>query len=297
MRIENMLEEYASRLEEALPGYLPRCPAPESRVGEAMAYSLLGGGKRVRGALTLAFYRLYKEDLSPALPYAGALEMIHAYSLIHDDLPCMDDDDLRRGKPSCHIAFGEAVALLAGDGLLTLAFETMCDPAHADAFPAATVLEAVRQAAWAAGCSGMIGGQMIDLAGEGSAGTTAALLDRMYAKKTGALIVAAARLGCILGGASKQDLDAASDYARYLGLAFQIVDDLLDAAGDEAVLGKPVGSDAANGKSTYVRMYGEDAARREVDKLNLRARQALEKLEGDTRFLAGLADLLAARQH
>ena len=295
-RTKQQLGSYASMLETALAGYLPRHPSPEQTVADAMAYSLLSGGKRIRGALTLAFYRLFREDVRPALPYAGALEMVHAYSLIHDDLPCMDDDDLRRGKPSCHIAYGEATALLAGDALLTLAFETMTDPRHAGAFAPGAVVKAVRCLAAAAGCAGMIGGQMIDLYQEGKPASEE-LLKRTYAKKTGALIAAAAQMGCVLAGARPEETEAAESYCEKIGLAFQIVDDLLDVTGDARVLGKPIGSDIENKKCTYVSIYGLDAARQKVDQLNQEAKASLQKLKGDTSFLASLADLLAGRQN
>lgn len=294
--VKQRLAAYAELVEDALTGYLPLCPEPESVVADAMGYSLLGGGKRIRGSLVLAFYNLFCGDVRPALPYAGALEMIHACSLIHDDMPCMDDDDLRRGKPSCHIAYGEATALLAGDALLALAFEIIADKRHSGAFPDGRALECVRCLASATGCTGMIGGQAIDLAQEGKE-TPSKLLERMYAKKTGALFTAAARIGCVLGGADSDTIQAAVAYMNNLGLAFQIVDDMLDVAGDEALLGKPVGSDDGNGKTTYVRVYGLEAARESVARLNEAAKAALAGIRADTAFLAGLADLLAGRKY
>lgn len=292
---KQQLCRYAHSLETALASYLPRCPLPESQVADAMGYSLLGGGKRIRGSLVLAFYHLYHEDIAAALPYAGALEMIHAFSLIHDDLPCMDDDDLRRGKPSCHKAFGEAQALLAGDALLDLAFEVMTDPCYSRPFPAARVLQVVHCLARATGLGGMIGGQAIDLAQEGQS-TPSELLERMYKLKTGALLAIAAETGCILAGADREACRAAVEYADRLGFAFQIKDDILDITGDAALLGKPIGSDEANGKTTFVRLYGLAAAQREVDRLNTEAKKALDKLPGDTRFLRELADMLVCRQ-
>lgn len=293
--VKKQLAWYADSLEAALASYLPQCPLPEDQVAQAMGYSLLGGGKRIRGALVLAFYHLYHEETEAALPYAGALEMIHAFSLIHDDLPCMDDDDLRRGKPSCHKAFGEAQALLAGDALLSLAFEIMTEPQHSRFFPPERVLQAVNRLGRATGLGGMIGGQAIDLAQEGK-DTPAELLERMHKLKTGALLAVAAEIGCILAGADREAGQAAVEYAAHVGFAFQIMDDILDITGDTALLGKPVGSDEANGKTTYVSLYGLDAARNEVEQLNAKAKKALDKLPGDTRFLKGLADLLVCRQ-
>lgn len=294
--IKRQLAVYAGMIEDALPGYLPVCPEPESVVADAMSYSLLGGGKRIRGSLILAFYHLFAGDVQPALPYAGALEMVHACSLIHDDMPCMDDDDLRRGKPSCHIAYGEATALLAGDALLALAFEVMAAPRYSGAFPSERVLECIRCLAWATGCAGMIGGQAIDLAQEHKH-TPPDLLERMYAKKTGALFTASAKIGCLLGGADEAATQAAVACMEALGLAFQIIDDILDVTGDQELLGKPVGSDADNDKTTYVRVYGVEAARKKIAQLNAAAKAALEDIDADTAFLTGLADLLAGREY
>lgn len=296
MRIKEQMAGYAGLIEQALPSYLPECPEPEKRVADAMRYSLLSGGKRVRGMLLLAFYKLFQEDVCPALPFAGAVEMVHAYSLIHDDLPCMDNDDMRRGKPSCHIAFDEATALLAGDGLLTLAFETITAPQYTEPFSPQAVLDCVRALSGAAGCRGMIGGQMIDLLQEGGE-PDATLLARTYAKKTGVLLQAPAEIACILAGADETIRKAAIAYSGDLGLAFQIVDDILDVEGDEDVLGKPTGSDRGNDKQTYVRLYGLEAAREEVGRLTMSAKQALQALDADTRFLEGLVAGLAGRNN
>ena len=290
------LSRYAARIEEALAPRIPLCPFPESKVAEAAAYSLLGGGKRIRGALVLAFYELYEQDLKPALPFACALEMVHAYSLIHDDLPCMDDDDTRRGKPSCHIAFGEATALLAGDALLTLAFEVMAEAVREGVIPGGVILRAITILAAAAGLKGMIGGQAVDLEQEGKA-TPPGLIRRMYSEKTGALMGAAAQIGCLLAGAGEDEAEAALDFANQIGMAFQIVDDILDLSGDGAVLGKPVGSDREKEKSTFVSLHGAEEAGREIDRLNGQAKKALHVLPGDTGFLCGLTDMLAERQN
>ena len=297
-RAEATLSQYADRIEKALAAYIPGCPYPESRVTEAMGYSLLGGGKRIRGALLLAFYRLLHEDPGPALPFACAVEMVHAYSLIHDDLPCMDDDDLRRGKPSCHIAFGEATALLAGDALLSLAFQVMAeagDAAGYASFSPETVLRSISCLARATGPVGMIGGQALDLALEGGRATQAQL-DRMYREKTGALICAAAQIGCLLAGAEDAATEAALHYADCLGFAFQIVDDILDVTGDAALLGKPVGSDQERGKSTYVGLLGLREAENRAMILHRQAKEALGALSGDTEFLRDLSDMLLHRR-
>jgi geranylgeranyl diphosphate synthase type II len=297
---ELKLAGYAAMIEEALTGFIPECPYPESGVAEAMAYSLLGGGKRIRGALGLAFYGLFHDDVKPAMPFACAIEMIHAYSLIHDDLPCMDDDDLRRGKPSCHKAFGEATALLAGDALLTLAFDVMTDNAIADGASCQMVqpkdiLMAINFIAKSCGATGMIGGQAIDLAQEGKE-TPPELLRRMVEKKTGAMLEAAAFTGCAIAGAKKEAIAAACSYAAELGMAFQVRDDILDATGDEAVFGKPVGSDRENEKSTYVSIFGLVRAREMVETHSRQAVEMAGKLPGEVGFLQGLAVYLANRE-
>ncbi|MCL1848078.1 MAG: polyprenyl synthetase family protein [Clostridiales bacterium] len=314
--MKEKLAWYANRIEEALSGYILEADggcfdsrraidveADEQREGahpalpvaKAMRYSLLGGGKRVRGALVMSLYHLYHEDVEAVLPFACAIEMIHAYSLIHDDLPCMDDDHMRRGKPSCHMAFGEAAALLAGDALLTLAFAAITEDGLTKRFPSECILRILSRMATAAGYTGMIGGQAIDLAMEGREATQAQL-DLMNRKKTGALISAAAYTGCLLAGASQNEINAALLYAEHLGMAFQMVDDVLDVIGDESALGKPIGSDSAKGKSTYASLLGVEDAQRLALQENEQAKAALEPLPGDKGFLLGLSDMLAKRE-
>ena len=285
-----MLDSYQTMVEAALAQMMDFPAGERSAVTDAMAYSLLASGKRIRPALTLEFCRACGGDPVKTLPLACGLEMVHTYSLIHDDLPCMDNDDLRRGKPSCHKAFGEDVALLAGDGLLTLAFETLLS---AD-LPPAVLREAGRALARAAGVAGMIGGQIMDLANEGKTVEIGALrqTDRL---KTGALIRAAAALGCIAAGGSAEQLAAADQYAQHIGLAFQIVDDILDQVGDTAALGKTVGSDAANNKCTYVTLLGLEGAAAESARLQAAAVQALEVFGDPAERLRQLAGLLADR--
>ena len=243
---KQQLEQYAQWTQECLEQLLP--PQEGDRVTEAMRYSLLAGGKRLRAALALEFCRVLCGDAKRALTGACALEMVHAYSLIHDDLPCMDDDEMRRGKPSCHIAFGEAVALLAGDGLLTKAFEVLAASEELDAQQRA---DSVLLLAKAAGHQGMIGGQRMDLENE----TFCADIERVRRTdrlKTGELICAAAQMGCIAAKATAEQIQAAQEYAHCIGLAFQITDDILDCVGDAEQLGKPTGSDEENHKTTYV---------------------------------------------
>ena len=287
--------EYCSMIEAALPQYLPPVTLPQGKVCEAMAYSLLDGGKRIRGCLTLAMCELCGGEVQSALPLACAVEMVHAYSLIHDDLPCMDNDDLRRGKPSCHIKFGEGTALLAGDALLTHAFSAASDAYFNGTLPAETVLRCVNQLSRAAGVEGMIGGQVIDTAPE-EVPMTPEQLEAMHGMKTGALIRSAAVLGCLAAGAPRDVVMQADLYAAKIGLAFQIVDDILDATEESEKLGKST-SDADNNKTTYISLYGVEKAREMVRRLVLEADLAVKGTVLDDEMLYELADTLAKRHH
>lgn len=287
--------EYCSMIEAALPQYLPPVTLPQGKVCDAMAYSLLDGGKRIRGCLTLAMCELCGGEVQSALPLACAVEMVHAYSLIHDDLPCMDNDDLRRGKPSCHIKFGEGTALLAGDALLTHAFSAASDAYFNGTLPAETVLRCVNQLSRAAGVEGMIGGQVIDTAPE-EVPMTPEQLEAMHSMKTGALIRSAAVLGCLAAGAPRDVVMQADLYAAKIGLAFQIVDDILDATEESEKLGKST-SDADNNKTTYITLYGVEKAREMVRRLVLEADLAVKGTVLDDEMLYELADTLAKRHH
>lgn len=287
--------EYCSMIEAALPQYLPSVTLPQGKVCEAMAYSLLDGGKRIRGCLTLAMCELCGGEVQSALPLACAVEMVHAYSLIHDDLPCMDNDDLRRGKPSCHIKFGEGTALLAGDALLTHAFSAASDAYFNGTLPAETVLRCVNQLSRAAGVEGMIGGQVIDTAPE-EVPMTPEQLEAMHGMKTGALIRSAAVLGCLAAGAPRDVVMQADLYAAKIGLAFQIVDDILDVTEESEKLGKST-SDADNNKTTYITLYGVEKAREMVRRLVLEADLAVKGTVLDDEMLYELADTLAKRHH
>ncbi len=287
MNYETQLAAYREMTERGLAARMDAQRA-DSRVIEAMRYSLLGGGKRIRAALCLAVCEACGAPADRALPAACAVEMLHAYSLIHDDLPCMDDDALRRGKPACHIAYGETVALLAGDALLTLAFETLCEMQDAAA--------CVQTLSRAAGCLGMIRGQELDLEAE-TRELSLAELTELDARKTGALIRAAARMGALAAGASGAQLAAADGFAREIGVAFQIIDDILDCTSDTGTLGKPVGSDEAQSKRTYVRLAGLDGARRAANERTAAALRALDAgFSGDAgAFLRALAENLRVR--
>lgn len=267
--------------------------SPHGDIYDAMNYSLLAGGKRLRPTLTLECCRLFGGVDSAALSLACAVEMIHTYSLIHDDLPCMDNDDLRRGKPTNHKVYGEATAVLAGDGLLTWAFEVALDAAAY--LPAPRVVEATQLLARAAGAAGMVGGQVLDMAGDGQI-LTREQVEELQQLKTGALIAAAAELGCIAAGGNEAQRAAVRTYAQKLGLAFQVRDDILDVTADTATLGKPVGSDQAQGKTTFVDLLGLEECQRWVEQLSREACSALEPYPG-SELLQALAKELARRSH
>ena len=257
---------------------------------EAMEYSLLAGGKRIRPVLTLACCRLCGGEAEKALPFACGVELIHTYSLIHDDLPAMDNDELRRGRPTNHKVYGEATAILAGDGLLTAAFQTLTEAE----LPAERIVEAVACLAREAGPEGMVGGQALDMAGEGRA-LTRSELEQLQSLKTGALISAAAELGCIAAGGELVQRAAVRTYAQCVGRAFQIQDDILDVTGTEEELGKPTGSDRVNEKSTFVTALGLEESRALVQKLTDQAEAALAGF-AHPEFLIQLARTLAQRR-
>ena len=256
---------------------------------ESMEYSLLAGGKRLRPVLVLECCRLCGGEVERAVPFAAAVEMIHTYSLIHDDLPAMDNDDMRRGRPTNHVVYGEATAILAGDALLTAAFEQL---AKAD-LPASRVVEAVMCLSRCAGAPGMVGGQVLDMAGEGHA-LTIGELEQLQSLKTGALISAAAQLGCIAAGGNEEQRAGVTAYAAALGRAFQIRDDMLDEISTAEELGKPIGSDRANEKSTFLTALGLEGCRSMVDKLTEQAVRALDDFE-QPGFLVWLAEEMAQR--
>ena len=274
-------------LEEACRRYLPA----ESQVCQAARYSLMGGGKRVRAVLVLSVCDMLGGDATAAEHFAAAVEMLHCYSLIHDDLPCMDNDDLRRGRPSCHKAFGEATALLAGDVLLTEAFEAV---AQAPASPEVCI-QAVKALSSGAGSCGMVYGQELDLKYE-VLDTTESQLLQIHRNKTGALINAAVQMGAAAAGANQAQREALEQYAYGLGLVFQIVDDVLDATATTEQLGKPAGSDQANGKTTFVTLYGPDGAMTLAQQVNQDTCEAVHTAFGDqSAFLEQLAGAMLER--
>ena len=255
-----MFENYTELINTAVEKYLTPENGEIANLQSAMYYSASAGGKRIRPAIMLEFGRICGATEREVLPFAVALEMIHTYSLIHDDLPCMDNDDMRRGKPSCHIAFGEATALLAGDALLTDAFKIAMESEVANK---SRVVDACRKLSECAGSKGMIGGQVIDLKYENQPATLD-IINKIHLLKTSQLLVAAATIGCILGGADENKISAAEEFAKNLGLAFQIKDDILDVTSTAEVLGKPIGSDADSNKSTYVSLVGLEKANNDV---------------------------------
>lgn len=293
-QMEQQLQEDALLIENRLDALTANSDEDYPKLFESIRYSLLAGGKRIRPFLTLQFCRMYGGDEAVALELGCALEMIHTYSLIHDDLPCMDDDDLRRGKPTNHVVFGEAAAVLAGDALLTEAFSV----ASAPTIPKEIVPSAVRVLSRAAGSFGMIGGQMLDMRGETERLDFEALLE-MHAKKTGALIRAACMLGCLSAGITDPDdirYQAAVTYAENIGLAFQVIDDRLDAVGCEEDLGKPIGSDEESGKTTFLTFMSAEQALDYARDLTEQAKNAIALFPAKT-TLCELADYLLNRTH
>ena len=287
-------QDYKEKIEAALA----RCFGPTEEklptdgLREAMNYSLMAGGKRIRPLLVLEFARISGGDLEKTLPVACAIEMLHTYSLIHDDLPCMDNDALRRGRPTNHVVYGECTATLAGDALQAEAFGTIL---RAD-LPAERRAACAEDLANAVGLDGMCGGQFLDMSGEGKA-LSARELDEINSRKTGALLTAACRMGVHAAGGTDKQLEAASHYGAALGMAFQIRDDLLDVLSTEEVLGKPIGSDREEGKNTYAALYGAEKCTAMIEKLTAAAKTALREGFEDTAFLEKLAESLAVRMN
>ncbi|HIJ65771.1 MAG TPA: polyprenyl synthetase family protein [Candidatus Hydrogenedentes bacterium] len=285
MSVKEFLAAKAAKVDQALETYVTSWGEAPATLLAAIRYSLFAGGKRLRPALALGAAEIVSGDDAVALPAACAIEMIHTYSLIHDDLPAMDDDHLRRGKPTLHHVHDEGIAILAGDGLLTMAFDVVAHTEHAGV---------VAEIARAAGVEGMVGGQVIDMESEGRTLTIEALR-RLHSRKTGALIRVSVRSGAILAGADAECLDALTRYGEHIGLAFQIADDILDVVGSEATLGKPVGSDAANHKSTYPRLVGLVSARDLAEKAVADAVQALQLFGDEADVFRALARFVIER--
>lgn len=284
-------KEYAQLVNENLPSALPKAGAFDRELLEACRYSLLAPGKRLRGTLALAAGEYAGAPLERALPFALAVECVHAYSLIHDDLPAMDNDTLRRGRPTCHVAFGEAMAILAGDALLSQGLLLMAEAAARDGAPAVRAMEALTKAL---GIQGMVGGQAQDMLSERSDKADEAALDYIQANKTAALIRAPLLAGLLASGAPARTLQAFSEYGLQLGIAFQVADDILDVSSTPEALGKSIGKDAEENKLTAVKLFGLQGARQRLLQATRRAVQALEGLP-ETAFFTDLAEELCGR--
>ncbi len=290
--LDRALAASAAEIDEAMGDLLPEPSGPEARVHEAMRYAALGGGKRLRPFLALQSGALFGVKPELMRRVAGAVECVHVYSLVHDDLPAMDDDDVRRGKPATHKEFDEAAAILAGDALLTLAFEILAhEDTHDDPYIRAKL---IGRLAWAAGAHGMVAGQMIDLAVEG-AGADIGTVTRLQRLKTGELIAFACEAGAIMGRASRDARLALEGYAHDLGLAYQMIDDLLDVQGDENAAGKALRKDAARGKATFVGILGPARARAQAELLAGQAARHLDLFDEKADLLRALADFVVHR--
>ncbi|AXU71149.1 TPA: polyprenyl synthetase family protein [Clostridioides difficile] len=295
MEFKQCLKEKASFVEKILKEYMPKEEGYQKTVIEAMNYSLSAGGKRLRPILTLEACKIVGGNEDEAIPFAIAIEMIHTYSLIHDDLPALDNDDLRRGRPTNHKVYGEAMGILAGDALLNYAFEVMLAGSINKENPE-KYLKAINEIAKGAGIYGMIGGQVVDVESENKQ-IEKEKLDYIHMNKTAAMMVGCMRAGATIGGANSEQMEEITKYAKNIGLSFQIVDDILDIVGDEAKLGKKVGSDIENHKSTYPSLLGLDKSKEIAHNLIDEAKKSIEKLSDDVDFLKGLAEYIIDREY
>lgn len=290
--MKEQLNEQIALIDKYLDEYLAEKDNPQNIIYKAMRYSVFAGGKRLRPILMMNVCKMCGGNVNEVIPFACALEMIHTYSLIHDDLPAMDNDDLRRGMPTSHIKFGEATAILAGDALLNKAFEIATDYSGNDANRA---MKAVNMLAVSSGTEGMIGGQIVDMESEGK-DITLDELQYLHLNKTGAIIRSACTVGALIGGANDEQLNAVDEFAKNLGVAFQIQDDILDVTGTEAELGKPVGSDAEEEKNTYVKMIGLEESEKAAIMYSNAAKEALAIFGDKAEFLLNLTDYLTNRR-
>ena len=290
IKTDMTLKEYKALIDTKLAEYFRADDMPQAGLFEAMRYSLNAGGKRIRPILVLEFCRITGGNCDKALPVACAIEMLHTYSLIHDDLPCMDNDDLRRGKPTNHVVYGECTATLAGDALQAEAFGTILR----SELPAEARAECARILADAVGADGMCGGQFLDMIGENKL-LTADELDEINSRKTGALLIAACTMGVAAAGGNEKQSEAARRFGAAIGAAFQIRDDMLDVISTSEQLGKPIGSDAQEHKNTYMALYGAERCMKMIEKLTEVAKAALNEAFDDTAFLCDLADSMVTR--
>ena len=283
------LNAYVEKINAALEEYLKSADNPQKIIYEAMSYSVFAGGKRLRPVLLLEACKICGGKTADAMPFACAMEMIHTYSLIHDDLPAMDNDDLRRGRPTSHIKFGEATAILVGDSLLNKAFETMAQSKSENALKVISII------AQSSGTEGMIGGQIVDMESEGRE-IDLDTLRYLHSLKTGAIIRSSCTAGAVLGGGDETAIKAMDEFAINLGIAFQIRDDILDVTGSEEELGKPIGSDKEQGKNTYVSLLGLEKSEELVAKYSAKAKAALVPFGDKAEFLLALTDYLVDRK-
>lgn len=295
MEFKTVLKERAIYIEELLNKYMPKEEGYQKTIMESMNYSLSAGGKRLRPILTLEACKIVGGNEEDAIPFAVAIEMIHTYSLIHDDLPALDNDDLRRGRKTNHIVYGEDMAILAGDALLNYAFEVMLSSSLGKRNPE-KYLRAINEIAKSSGIYGMIGGQVVDVQSENEQ-IPKEKLDYIHNNKTAAIIIGCMRAGAIIGDANEEQIDEITKYAKNIGLSFQIVDDILDIVGDEVKLGKKVGSDIDNNKSTYPSLLGLEKSKEIANELISEAKKSIEKLSENVEFLNGLADYIIAREY
>jgi geranylgeranyl diphosphate synthase, type II len=297
MDLKSYLKEKIALVDTALDSFLPKEEELPQSIHKAMRYSIFAGGKRVRPVLMLAACEAVGGIINIAMPAACAMELIHTYSLIHDDLPAMDDDDFRRGRPTNHKVFGDAIAILAGDGLLTEAFKLMSDPRFAVGVDAGVKIAVINEIATCAGTYGMVGGQVVDMESEGKSDIDLPTVQYIHTHKTGALIKASVVAGALLGGADEKQLAAIKRYGEAAGLAFQIADDILDIEGTTEEIGKDAGSDQARGKATYPAVMGLAAAKQEAQAMMDEAMLALEPLGGAAEPLREIARYIVERKN
>jgi geranylgeranyl diphosphate synthase type II len=294
MNIKSYLSKKKTIVDKALDKLVPPANMFPTSVHEAMRYSLFAGGKRVRPILAIAAAEALGAKTNDLLPLAGSLELIHTYSLIHDDLPAMDDDDRRRGRPTCHKVYGEAIAILAGDGLLNMAFEVLSDPRRTKAVSANRLLSIIREIGAASGVHGMVGGQVVDMESEGK-DIDLPTLEYIHTHKTGALIRASVRVGALYAKASEKRLKALTRYGERVGLAFQIADDILDITGKQDEIGKAVGSDLKKGKKTFPGFFGLEGSRMRANEVANKAIQSLRDFDHKADPLRELAKYIVNR--
>ncbi|ACM20978.1 (2E,6E)-farnesyl-diphosphate synthase [Geotalea daltonii FRC-32] len=296
MDLKSYLKERCQLVDDALNRFLPLADDLPASLHKSMRYSIFAGGKRIRPILMLAACEAVGGNISQAMPAACAMEMIHTYSLIHDDLPAMDDDDFRRGNPTNHKVFGEAVAILAGDALLTEAFILLSNLAAAPTVPPAALVQVIQEISCCAGSRGMVGGQVVDMESEGNAEIDLATVQYIHTHKTGALIKASVKSGALLGGASSKDAESLTRYGEAIGLAFQIADDILDIEGTTEEIGKDAGSDEARGKATYPAVMGLAEAKIRAAELVDIALDALSAFDGKADPLREIASYIVKRK-